>query len=120
MKHTYRTLLLLALFLCGYSSARAQLFRSATSGAWNAIGTWQQSTDGGASWVPATATPTNASGAITVRATHTVTVTSTVNLDDVTIEAGGTVTTTTGGTVWSINNGTFGVRIFGTFNANAG
>lgn len=120
MKYLIRSLIVLALVAGTTSEGMAQLFRSANSGNWNAIGTWQQSTDGGASWGPAAATPTNASGEITVRAPHTVTVTAPVNLDDVTVEAGGTLTTTTGGIAWVINNGTFGVRIFGTFNANAG
>ncbi|MBK7945233.1 MAG: hypothetical protein IPJ85_07985 [Flavobacteriales bacterium] len=80
------------------------------------MGTWEQFD--GIDWVPATSTPTNASGAITVRAPHTVTVTVNVNLDDVTIESGATVTTSTCGTAWVIANGSFGVKVFGTFNAN--
>ncbi|MEO7080739.1 MAG: LamG-like jellyroll fold domain-containing protein, partial [Flavobacteriales bacterium] len=96
----------------------AQEYRSAASGNWNSLSTWQQ--DDGSGWIAATVIPTNASGAISIRATHTVTVTNTYSLDDVTIDAGGTLTNSTGGLQWVLSNGTFGVKIFGTLNANSG
>ena len=96
----------------------AQDYRSIATGNWNALTTWEQ--NNGSGWVAAITLPSNVSGAINIRSPHTVTVTANVNLDDVTIEAGGTVTTTaTGTTNWTIANGTFGVKVFGTFNANA-
>ncbi len=119
MKRLALTLLTCIFLLCT-ATTKAQDYRSASSGNWNALGTWEQSTDGGTTWGNASATPTNASGPINIRNGHVVTVTATVNLDDVTIEAGGTVTTTTGGTGWVIDNGTFGVKVFGTFNAGFG
>ncbi len=52
-----------------------QFKSNVTSGNWNALGTWLQSTDSGITWVPATTTPTNANGLVTIQSGHTVTVT---------------------------------------------
>ena len=110
--------LLAAVPLLLAASVAAQDYRSKASGNWNALSTWEQ--DNGSGWVDATVLPTNASGAITVRSPHTVTVSDTYSLDDVTIEAGATLTNTSGGLQWVLNNGTYGVKIFGTLNANSG
>ncbi|NVO20891.1 MAG: T9SS type A sorting domain-containing protein [Bacteroidetes bacterium] len=67
-------------------------FRSNASGNWGTTGTWQQSTDGGTTWVAATTTPTNADGNITIRSGNTVTVAASVSADDMTIDAGGQLT----------------------------
>ncbi len=66
-------------------------FRSAGNGNWNANATWEMSLNGGTSWVAATATPTSADGAITIRNGHTVSITAAVTIDEVTIDNGGTV-----------------------------
>ena len=65
-------------------------YRSVASGNWNATSTWESSTDG-STWVAATATPTDADGAITIRNPHTVTVTASVSADQVTIASGATL-----------------------------
>lgn len=78
-------------------------YRSAATGNWNAVGTWQRFN--GTSWVAAVSTPTSASGVITIRSPHNVTVTVDVTVDQVTIESGGTVTITSGDD-WTIANGT--------------
>ena len=67
------------------------IYRSLTSGNWNATGTWQVSSDGGASWGAATVTPTNADGTITIRNTHTVNVTASVTVDQLTVDNGGII-----------------------------
>jgi len=78
----------LAFILVG-TSVQAQLFyRSNQTGNWNATSTWQSSPDG-SSWSAATGTPSSSDNAITIRAGHTVTINSTVTLDETTIEATG-------------------------------
>lgn len=79
-------------------------FRSATSGNWNAISTWEQSTDG-TTWVAATSTPTSASNTITVRSPHTVTVTASVDADQLTVDSGGTISVNNAAT-FTIADGT--------------
>jgi len=76
-------------------------YRTAQSGNWNAISTWQ--TFSGGTWIAAATTPTSASGAITIRNGHTVTVTANVTVDQVTIEVGGQVTVNNGVT-WTIDD----------------
>jgi hypothetical protein len=60
-------------------------FRSVASGNWNSPATWEQSLDGGA-WIPATVAPSSLSSNIVVRASHTVSVTTAVTADELTIE----------------------------------
>ena len=66
-------------------------FRSIASGNWNAILTWEMSTNGGSIWFPAIVTPNDTSGTITVRSPNTVTVTSNVNADEIVVNSGGTL-----------------------------
>ena len=65
-----------------------EYFRSIASGNWNSTSTWQMSTNSGSTWIAATLTPTDASGEITVRYPNTVTVTVSVNADQLTIDSG--------------------------------
>jgi len=65
-------------------------FRSAATGNWNAIATWERFN--GATWVAAAAFPTNADGAITIRNLHIVTITAAVSIDQTTIDLGGQIT----------------------------
>ena len=71
-------------------------FRSIQSGNWNATSTWQQSMDNGITWVTATSTPTSADGTVIIQPTHVVTVTANVNVDQVTVNAGGQITVSNG------------------------
>ncbi|MBV5314953.1 MAG: autotransporter-associated beta strand repeat-containing protein [Prolixibacteraceae bacterium] len=70
-------------------------FRSKTTGNWSATSTWESSPDG-ISWINATVTPTSAANIITVRTGHTVSVNSSLSVDQTVIDNGGTV---------GINNG---------------
>jgi hypothetical protein len=63
-------------------------FRTVASGNWNAAAIWEQSPDGLA-WTPATVSPSGLSSNITVRAGHTIGVTTAVTADELTIEATG-------------------------------
>jgi len=79
------------------------LFRSVTSGLWEDLATWEQSTNGGGSWFAATQIPSDLSSNITVINGHTVTVNADATVDQVTIQAGGTVSVANGNL--TINNG---------------
>lgn len=74
-------------------------FRSKNSGNWNATTTWEESVDGGATWVDAFGTPTSSDGAITIRNGHTVAVSASVAIDEVTVDAGGQITINLGQTL---------------------
>jgi hypothetical protein len=66
-------------------------YRSAASGNWNAITTWESFN--GTSWIPAVATPTSADGIVTIRSGHTVTISASgLSYDQVVVDAGGQVT----------------------------
>ncbi|MCB0774483.1 MAG: hypothetical protein KDB93_14050, partial [Flavobacteriales bacterium] len=81
--------LLAAVPLLLAASVAAQDYRSKASGNWNALSTWEQ--DNGSGWVDATVLPTNASGAITVRSPHTVTVSDNRSADELTVASGATL-----------------------------
>ena len=62
-------------------------YRSKASGNWNSSSTWE--TFNGSNWVTASAAPSNNDGFINIRSGHTVTVNSSVNADQLTIDSGG-------------------------------
>ena len=72
----------------GLACPANEYFRSIASGDWNSTSTWQMSTNGGSTWIAATFTPTDAIGEITVRYPNIVTVTVSVNVDQLTIDSG--------------------------------
>jgi fibronectin-binding autotransporter adhesin len=77
-------------------------YRSATSGNWAAVGTWERWN--GSAWVAASAAPATSDDVVTIRNGHTVTVAASVSSDQVIVEAGGQVTVNSGIT-WTIANG---------------
>jgi len=64
-------------------------YRTAATGNWNSAGTWQ--IYNGFSWIPAITPPTSLNGNINIRNTHTVTVNANITVDQLTIDAGGTL-----------------------------
>jgi len=71
-------------------TVNAAIYRTAASGAWHAVDTWEQSYNGGGSWVPGTTSPTaDNTTNITVLAGHTISVTNALLVDDLVIQAGG-------------------------------
>ncbi|MNK10194.1 hypothetical protein D3C87_282100 [compost metagenome] len=85
------------------ASATTDYFRSVVaSGNWNNSSSWESSTNG-SGWQSATIFPTNAASSILVRNGHTINITATINVDDVTIENGATVNHT-GGTLTISDN----------------
>ena len=79
-------------------------FRTKASGDWNATITWETSVDS-VVWVNATVTPTNASKYIHVLAPHTVTVTDTVSVDQVIVDADAVVVVNGNPVVFTILDG---------------
>lgn len=78
-------------------------YRSIGSGAWSSTSTWQRYN--GSSWVAATAAPSSSHKTITIQSGHIVDVTSNATVDQVVIDAGGTVNINSGVTL-TLANGT--------------
>ncbi len=92
-------------------------YRSAATGNWNSILTWE--TYNGTIWVAAIATPTSADGVITIQSGHTVTVTANVMVDQVVVASGGTLANSAA--TLTIANGTGSdMDVSGTVNLNTG
>jgi hypothetical protein len=111
-----KILLLLAMFVCCDLICQSSGdYRSKTSGTWITASNWE--TYNGTSWVTASTSPTSVHGAITILNGHTMTVGSSVTVDQVVVEAGGTVVhnSASGGTV-TLNDGTgTDLTIYGTW-----
>jgi hypothetical protein len=99
MKTTFTSLLLVivtSLFSSIVSAQAVGDYRSAGTGNWNLAATWERFD--GVSWIaPAPAAPGAADGAINIRSTHVVTVSTPVTADQVTVDVGGTLNINTGG-----------------------
>ena len=76
------------MLISGTAFSANEYFRSVATGNWNANATWQMSTNSGGTWFAATSTPTDTSGVITVQSPNTVTVTVSVNADQLTVNNG--------------------------------
>ena len=98
-------------------AAAAGDYRSAGSGNWSTLSTWE--TYDGSSWIPAVAAPTSANGVITIQSGHTVTVAAAFTVDQVGVSAGGVLTISTG--TLTVNNGSGSdLEVSGTANLNPG
>jgi autotransporter-associated beta strand protein len=77
-----------------YNPANAAAkYRSVASGNWNDPATWESSTDGGATWSAAAATPTYTDDTVQIRSPHVVTISANgLIVDQVTVDAGAQVT----------------------------
>jgi hypothetical protein len=96
-------------------TVNSAIYRSVAGGVWQALSTWEQSYNGGGSWVPGTTFPTaDNTTAITVRNGHVVSVTNALLVDDLVIQAGGEVDAS--GATITINDGANAVDcdVFGT------
>lgn len=69
-------------------------YRSFGSGSWSLASTWQ--TYNGSVWVAATVAPSSTDGIISIQASHTVTVNTTVLTDQTVINTGGTLIVSNG------------------------
>jgi hypothetical protein len=82
-------------------SSGGNQYRSLTSGNWNSTSTWQ--VGNGTEWGTASSTPTSSDGIITILNGHTVTVNSSITIDQTTIDAGGKVILATSGAITVAN-----------------
>ncbi len=92
-------------------------YRSLISGNWNSLGTWEKFD--GSTWLPALTTPTSADGIITIQATHTVAVIASVSVNQVVVDAGGTLNINTG-TFTLANTAGIELSVSGTVNLKTG
>lgn len=102
----------------------ANAFRTKNSGTWNDFATVWERYDG-TDWVAASSSPVLASGQITIRSGHTVTVTTNLSgvtngQDQVLIEAGGTLVVGTGGTLQIRNGAGTDITVYGTLKWDLG
>lgn len=116
-QHVIRLLLTCAVFFTvqnSFAQAVGDYQSVGTGGAWNALATWN--TWNGTSWIAAVATPTNASGVITISTGTTVTITAAVAFDEVIVNG---ALTTTAGVQPTLQQGTgVDLTINGTFTDN--
>jgi len=89
-------------FTASYVPPSTDYFRSAQTGNWNTVTTWESSPDN-ISWGTATATPTSAANTIQIRNTHIVTINSSTSADQLVIESGGVLDYTAG--TFTLNDG---------------
>ena len=86
-----------------YINPSTDYFRSAQSGNWNDISTWESSSDN-ITWNPAVQSPTSAANIILIRNGHTVTINGTASADQLIIQSGGILDYTAG--TFTIEDGT--------------
>lgn len=82
-------------FTASYVPPSTDYFRSAQTGNWNTVATWESSPDN-ISWGVATATPTSAANTIQIRSGHTVTINASTSADQLIVENGGVLDFTAG------------------------
>ncbi len=100
------------IFTCIQITAFAQpgsttdYFRSATSGLFSALSTWESSPNGLSNWVPSTLIPTFDANTITIRIGHVVKINSNTTIDQVVITNGAILELATGlSTSLTVNDG---------------
>src|SRR5690349_6826349 len=100
-------IVLLVFISKGYSSNPTDFFRSAQTGNWNQITTWETSASSSGPWSAATLTPDLNAGTISIRNGHTVTALASVTVDEVVIESGGVlINSMPAANTLTFNNGT--------------
>ncbi|WP_207532401.1 T9SS type A sorting domain-containing protein [Desertivirga arenae] len=107
-----------SIILLPLKSAFAQTsgdYRTRTTGNWNTVSTWERYD--GSNWIasPSQGTPTNAMGAITIQASHTVTITANVSVDQVTVATGAQMILNSGVTLTIPNGAGTDLTVAGTF-----
>ena len=111
-----KKLLLIVLLLniaWGWGQSAGDYRSNATTMNWGTAASWERFN--GTDWVTAGSSPSSSDGVITIRNGHTVTVATAVTVDQVVVEAGGTVIHSASATV-TLNNGSgTDLQIFGTW-----
>ena len=85
------------------TSTASDHFRSVVTGDWATAGTWESSSDN-VNWITATLAPTSSANTITIQNGHTITISSTVTIDQVIINNGG-ILSHAGGILLTIADG---------------
>lgn len=108
-----------AVILVGAPTSNAtDFFRSRQNGNFNTPNTWESSTDS-STWINATLVPTSSANITTIRTGHTIRANSSITIDQLTINLGGTLNYTTG--LITLSNGAGDDMIVeGVFNHNGG
>lgn len=101
------------------ASGASNYFRSRVSGDWSDPNTWETSHNNIDTWIVSTIAPTQVSRGIEILPGHTVTCTTTVVADQITIDLGAALTIEEGAD-FTLNNGSSDLTVFGTFNYNNG
>ncbi len=91
-------------------------YRSKATGAWSSTSTWERFN--GTSWIAATVAPTSTDGVIEILSGHTVSITANVTVDQVVVDAGGSLTVNSGKTLTLANGTGTDMDINGTVTAN--
>ena len=91
-------------------------YRTQASGNWSDASIWQ--TFNGTSWVTASAAPDYNNGVITILPTHNVTVTASVSVDQLHVEAGGGLTVNGSQTLTVVANSLPGLELYGAMTNN--
>jgi hypothetical protein len=107
---------LLLVVAVGLMAQNSGDFRSKASGNWTSTSTWQ--TYNGSSWVDAGTTPNSGSGVVTILNDHTVTINSTLTIDQTVVDEGGILTVDLSSSEkLTINNGSGDdLTVYGTLN----
>lgn len=92
-------------------------YRSFLSGPWSTATNWQ--TFDGITWITAATAPSSTNGVITIQSGHTMQITANVTIDQVVIDAGGTINWTGGNCIFA-NGAGVDLLINGTFWDNRG
>ncbi len=100
----FAVLSMVTFFVNGTAFSANEFFRSIVTGNWNSPSTWQMSTNSGSTWITATGFPSDSSGVVTVRSSHTVTINSDASADQLVVNNGGIITIGAG-IFLSISNG---------------
>lgn len=107
-------------FDIGSASGASNFFRSrVASGDWSVPGNWETSYNNIDNWIVSTLAPDNLSRGIKILPGHTITCTTTVIADQITIDAGATLVIDTGAN-FTLNNGSSDLTVNGTFTYNNG
>lgn len=90
----------------GQTSA-TDYFRSAKSGLWDVVSSWESSPDGVANWVPASASPNSDANTIIIKGGDTITISNSITIDQAIVASGGVLNLATGSSsMLTINDGT--------------
>lgn len=102
-KNNNEKIIAVLILTCSPVFSANEYLRSKATGNWDALTTWEMSVNNTV-WTPAALTPNSTSNLITIRNSHTVTVTENVIADHLTVDTGGTMSVNDG-VIFTLLNG---------------